>query len=148
VNPLLVINCAVALSNCQLPNAPPGVYGGQPVVLMFATPRACEAVSRKSDADNAAKGFTKGPTHSVCVEVTVNTSGGLDAPDANGGASLWVPVVAVSDAAASAADGPPAGMIVPIAFANNAACLASLPKLVPGKMYPVCARIDVYNLPS
>ena len=147
MNPLLIINCAVALSNCQLPNAPPGVYGGQPVVITFATLQTCEARSRKLDEGNAAKHLTKVPTHSVCVEVTVDTSGGLDAPDANGGASLWVPVVAVTDAAASAADGPPAGMIAPVAFANNATCLASLPKVVPGKIYPVCARVEVYSWP-
>lgn len=147
MNPLLVINCAVALSNCQPPNAPPGVHAGQPVVITFAAPQACEAQSWKIDADNVAKHLSKVPTHSVCVEVTVDASGGLDAPDANGGASLWVPVFAATDAAASAADGPPAGLIPPVAFGNNAACLASLPKVVPGKWYPVCARVEVYRLP-
>jgi hypothetical protein len=145
VNPLLVINCAISLSTCQLPNGPPGVYVGQPVVITFATRQTCEAQNQKSDKDNAAKHLTKVPTHSVCVEVTVDTHGGFDAPDADGGASLWVPVVAVTDAAASAADGPPAGMIAPVVFENNAACLANLPKLVPGKMYPVCAKVEVYG---
>ena len=147
MNPLLVINCAVSLINCQLPNAPPDVYAGQPMVITFATPQSCEALSRKIDKDNAAKHLTKAPTHSVCVEVTVDTHGGFDAPDVEGGASLWVPVVAKSDAAASAADGPPAGMIPPLAFANNAACLANLPQVVPGKAYPVCAKVEVYRTP-
>jgi hypothetical protein len=147
VNPLLVITCALSLSNCQPPNAPPGVYAGQPLVVTFATLQSCQSKSREIDKNNASKHFTKAPTHSICVEITVDTNGGLDAPDANGGASLWVPVVAVTDAAASAADGPPAGMIAPIAFGNNAACLANLPEVVPGKMYPVCAKVEVYRLP-
>jgi len=147
VNPLLVISCAVSLINCQLQNAPPGAYGGQPVIVTFSTLQNCEVQSRKMDKDNAAKGLTKMPTHSVCVEVTINTNGGFDAPDADGGASLWVPVLAVTDAAASAADGPPAGMIFPLAYENNATCLANLPKLVPGKMYPVCAKVEIYGAP-
>jgi hypothetical protein len=145
VNPLLVINCAVSLINCQLPNASSVAYAGQPVFITFASPQTCEAQSRTVDNDNAAKHLTKFPTHSVCVAVTVDTRGGFDAPDADGGASLWVPVLAVTDAAASAADGPPAGMIPLVAFENNATCLANLPKVVPGKMYPVCAKVEVYG---
>jgi hypothetical protein len=145
MNPLLVINCAVSLANCHPPNAPPGVYAGQPVVITFATLQTCEAQARKMDENYVAKHLTKAPTHSVCVEIAVDDHGGLDAPDANGSASLWLPVVAKSDAAASAADGPPAGLIGPLAFLNNATCLANLPKVEPGKMYPVCAKVDVYG---
>jgi hypothetical protein len=146
VNPLLVISCSASLINCQLPNAPPGTYGGQPVFIAFATPQSCADKSRKFDQNNAAKQLSNVPTHSVCVEITVDTHGGFDVPDAKGSASLWVPVVAVTEAAASAADGPPAGMIAPLAFENNAACMANLPKVVPGRMYPVCAKVDVLRI--
>jgi hypothetical protein len=98
---------------------------------------------RKADQSNAAKHLSKVPTHSVCVGVEVNTTGSFDAPDADGGASLWVPVIANSDANASAADGPPAGLIPAFVFLNNAQCLAALPKVEPGKSYPVCAKIEV-----
>ena len=147
MSPLLVINCALSLSNCQFPNAPPGVYVGQPVVITFATPQTCEAQNRKLDKDNAAQHLTKMPTHSICVAVTVDTEGGFDAPDLDGGASLWVPVIALTDAAASAADGPPAGMILPVAFENTAHCLANLPKVESGKKYPVCAKVQIYGTP-
>jgi len=147
VSPFLIINCALSLSNCQLPNGPPGAYGGQPVLVTFGTRLTCAAESQKIDKNNADKHFTKVPTHSVCVELSVDTQGGFDAPDSEGHASLWVPVLAVSDAAASAADGPPAGMIFPVAFENNAACLTNLPKVAPGKMYPVCAKVDVFRTP-
>lgn len=143
MNLFLVISCAASLSNCQLPNSPPGMYGGQPVILTLETLQTCEVHTRKSDEDNAAKQLTKVPTHSVCVQVTVDAHGGFDAPDADGSVSVWVPVFAVTDAAASAADGPPAGMIPAVAFENNATCLANLPKVVPGKLYPVCAKVQV-----
>ena len=147
MKPLLVINCAASLINCQLPNAPPAVYGGQPVFIAFATPQSCADQSRRFDQNNAAKQLSNVPTHSVCVEITVDTHGGFDEPNANGSASLWVPVVAVTEAAASATDGPPAGTIPPIAFENNATCMANLPKVVPGRMYPVCAKVDVLRIP-
>lgn len=123
------------------------MYGGQPVLLTFATLQTCQAQMRKADESNAAKHLTKAPTHSVCVELTTDTHGGWDAPDADGGASVWVPVLALTDAAASAADGPPAGMIPAVVFLNNATCLANLPKVVPGKLYAVCAKVEVYRTP-
>ena len=144
MNPLLVISCAISLSNCHLPNSPPGLYAGQPVLLTFATLQTCETQMRNADESNAAKHLSKVPTHSICVGVEVNTTGGFDAPDADGGASSWVPVFATSDANASAADGPPAGLIPAFVFLNNAQCLAALPKVEPGKMYPVCAKVEVY----
>lgn len=145
MNPLLVISCVISLSNCQLPNSPPGLYAGQPVLLSFNTRQTCEAQMRRADESNAAKHLSKVPTHSVCVEAEVNTTGGFDAPDVDGGASVWVPVISTSDANASAADGPPAGLIPALAFENNAQCLAALPKVDPGKMYPVCAKVEVYG---
>jgi hypothetical protein len=147
VNPFLVINCAASLINCQLPNAPHGIYSGQPVFIAFATPQSCADQGRKFDQNTAAKQLANVPTHSVCVEVTVDTHGGFDAPNASGSASLWVPVIAVTDAAASTADGPPSGMIPPIAFESNATCMAKLPKTDPGTMYPVCAKVDVLRIP-
>lgn len=143
MNLFLVVSCAAALSNCQLPDSPPELHGGQPVILTLETLQTCEARARKSDEASAAKHLTTVPTHSVCVEMKVNADGGWDASDADGGVSAWVPVFAFTDAAASAADGPPAGLIPAVAFENNATCLANLPRVVPGKLYPVCARVQV-----
>lgn len=147
MNPLLVISCIASLNGCHPPTAPAGLYVGQPVVVTFATLQTCEAQSQRADESNAAHHFTKAPAHSVCVAVDINTTGGFDAPDADGGASLWVPVIAISDANASAADGPPAGAIPAVAFENNAQCLAALPKVVPGTIYPVCAKVEVHGTP-
>lgn len=143
MNLLLVISCVVSLSNCQPPNSPAGLYAGQPVVLTSATLQDCETRVRKGDQINAANHLSKVPTHSVCVGVEINNTGGFDAPDADGGVSLWLPVIANTDANASAADGPPAGLIPAFVFLNNAQCLAALPKVQPGRSYPVCAKIEV-----
>jgi hypothetical protein len=144
--PLLVITCAVSLGNaCHLQSTPEGTYAGQPVILTFASPEVCAGRAAESDRVTKANPATRTrvPTHTICVEVAIDQTGGFDAPDANGGASVWVPVIATSDANASAADGPPSGLIPPIVYLNNSACLASLPKVAPGKMYPVCAKIEV-----
>jgi len=145
MNPFLVISCAISLNNCQSAGAPGHFYAGQPIVLDFNTLPDCQALAKKGDESNEAKHLNKRPLHSVCVEIEVNTTGGFDAADVDGGASLWVPVIASSDAAASAADGPPSGLIPPLAFTNNAQCLAALPKVEPGKMYPVCAKVEVFG---
>jgi hypothetical protein len=144
--PLLVITCAVSLGNdCHIQSTPTGMHAGQPVILTFASPEICARQSADMDRTTKANPATRTrvPTHTICVGVTVDKTGGFDVPDANGGASVWVPVIASSDANASAADGPPSGLIPEIVFLNNSACAASLPKVAPGKMYPVCAKVDV-----
>jgi hypothetical protein len=141
----LVISCVATLNNCQTPNAPAGLYAGQPMLLDITPRQTCEMQIRKADTSTNANHFTKRPVHSVCAEVSVDTTGGFDAPDADGGASVWVPVFATTDANASAADGPPSGFIPAVVFENNARCLSQLPPVEPGKMYPVCAKVEVYG---
>jgi hypothetical protein len=144
--PLLVITCAVALgNNCHLQSTPAGMYAGQPVILTFASPEVCARQAAETDVVTKANPATRTrvPTHSVCVAVDVDKTGGFDVPDSNGGASVWVPVIATSDANASAADGPPSGLIPAIVFLNNSACVAALPKVAPGQMYPVCTKVEV-----
>jgi hypothetical protein len=146
MTPLLVITCAVALGNdCHLQSTRAGMHAGQPVILTFASPEVCARQAAEADLVTKANPATRTrvPTHSVCVEVAVDQTGGFDVPDSDGGASVWVPVIATSDANASAADGPPSGLIPAIVFLNNSACVATLPKVVPGQMYPVCTKVEV-----
>jgi hypothetical protein len=75
----------------------------------------------------------------------VDNRGGFDVPDADDGGNLWVPVISLTVVDASAGDGPPTGLIAPIAYTNNATCLANLPKAVQGTMYPVCAKVQLYR---
>jgi hypothetical protein len=148
MTPLLVITCAVAMGNDCHPQSTPGsLHAGQPVILTFASPEVCARQAAESDRVTKANPATRTrvPTHSICVEVAVDQTGGFDVPDANGGASMWVPVIATNDANASAADGPPSGLIPAIVFLNNSACVAALPKVAPGKMYPVCTKVEVHG---
>jgi hypothetical protein len=139
----LVINCAISLANCHLPSAPEGVYAGQPVLVDMAPLQVCETFAKRADGKNLT--LTNKTTHTVCVPIQIDNTGGFDAEDAEGGASFWVPVIATSDANASAADGPPAGLVPGLAFTNNARCTSQLPKVVPGQSYPVCAKVEVFG---
>jgi len=148
VNFFLMVSCGVALTNCHPQKAPEGALLGQPLAIHYNTLEKCESIAHVAEKEVREKHLSKYPVRYICAAISINSHGGWDATDADGGASLWVPVIAASDAAASAGDGPPNGLMFPIAFENNSACLAALPKTESGKMYPVCAKVQLWGVPQ